>query len=64
MVKSEGRSYKFLENPEWYTEDEFGYYELTDKAPEEAVRDYELYMKDLLSSLGFEIGGDYGDTDE
>lgn len=40
----------FLENPEWYMErhDEDGYvhYELTDKAPPEAIESYEDYMSD------------------
>lgn len=35
----------FLENPEWYTEDEDGEYRLTDKAPPKAVESFREFKK-------------------
>lgn len=45
--------FKFLENPEWYTEDENGMYVLTENAPEEVKADYEKYLKFFDESFGF-----------
>jgi hypothetical protein len=35
----------FLENPEWYTEDEDGEYRLTDKAPPKAVESFREFKE-------------------
>ena len=35
----------FLENPEWYTEDENGDYKLTDKAPPKAIESFREFKE-------------------
>ena len=59
------KTYYFMKNPEWYTNDEqTGIAVLTDKAPEDAKKSYEEFLKDQEHEFDLRNGFIDDDDDE